>query len=107
MVCGGKREGAGRPAKEPTTTVRVPTATAGAAKQLAETALAVAKAVMKERHPSVDLTVEVLEVVVKRATNMLGHDHFFYEGPMMRCSATDGTVREEFFVSLCGAWFIG
>jgi len=107
MVRGGKREGAGRPAKEPTTTVRVPTATAGVAKQLAEAALATARAAMKARHPSVDLTVEVLEVVVKRATKLLGHDHYAYDGPMLRCSATDGEVREEFFVSLDGEWFIG
>lgn len=107
MVSGGKREGSGRPAKEPTTTVRVPTAAAGAAKQLAEVAIAAARAAMKERHPSIDLVVEVIGVEVKHAEKPGVHTFYCYDGPMLRCSATDGQVREEFFVSLDGEWFIG
>ena len=106
MSRGGKREGAGRLAKEPTTTVRVPMATAGAARQLAEAALAVAKTAMKQRHPSIDLSVEVLGVEIKHAEKPGVHTFYCYDGPMLKCAATDGVVREEFWISLDGEWFI-
>ncbi len=107
MVRGGKREGAGRPVKEPTTTVRIPAATAGAAKKLAEIALDVARAAMRVRHPSLELVVEVIGVEMKHAEKPGVHTFYCYDGPMLHCSATDGTVREEFFVSIDGEWFIG
>lgn len=111
MVRGGKREGAGRPAKQPTMTVRINARAAGAAKVIAEYFLGVADVAFREQYrssierngyePVVRLTG--LEMVETRS--LLGTRGA--EVPVIVAIGEMGGIRSTFEVGLDGRGFYG
>lgn len=86
--------------------VRVPESARGAARALAEAALAVARQAMADRHPGISIEVRLIGVEQRRMWRTAGtHTEAVYDGPVIVAEATDGDVIERFAVSLCGLFY--
>lgn len=110
MVRGGKREGAGRPAKEPTTTVRINARAAEAAKEIAEYFLGVADQAFREQYRSTierhgyEPVIRLTGLEMIEARSLMGGRATV---PVIVATGEMGGLRSTFEIGLDGRGFHG